>query len=103
MDDAKDMRVEIKPLVEDTDLTVRTTGAAAQGLDSQESTEAPMAIVGIATIVLIVVLLAIIFRSVLICVMPIVVVTIVSMIAPGLIGAANEAVELRSAQSGLGK
>ncbi|HEY9563024.1 MAG TPA: MMPL family transporter [Nocardioides sp.] len=99
MDDAKDMRAEIKPLVEDTDLTVRTTGAAAQGLDSQESTEATMAIVGIATIVLIVVLLAIIFRSVIICVMPIVVVTIVSMIATGLIGAANEAFDLKADSS----
>src|SRR3546814_11245922 len=44
-------------------------------------------------------LLAIIFRSVIICVMPIVVVTIVSMIATGLIGAANEAFDLKADSS----
>lgn len=85
MDDAKAMRESIEPLVEGTDLEVKTTGAAAQSLDSQESTESTMAIVGIATVVLIVVLLAIIFRSVIICLMPIVVVTVVSLIATGLI------------------
>ncbi len=99
MDDAKAMRESIEPLVEGTDLEVKTTGAAAQSLDSQESTESTMAIVGIATVVLIVVLLAIIFRSVIICLMPIVVVTVVSLIATGLIGAANEAFDLKADSS----
>lgn len=99
MDDAKDMRKSIEPLVKGTDLEVKTTGAAAQSLDSQESTEQTMAIVGIATIVLIVVLLALIFRSVIICLMPILVVTLVSMIATGLIGAANEAFDLKADSS----
>ena len=52
----------------------QTTGSVPQGLDSQESGEQALAIVGIATVVLIVVLLAIIFRSVIICLMPILVV-----------------------------
>ncbi len=49
-----------------------------------------------ATILLIVVLLALIFRSVIICLMPVVVVAIVSMIATGLIGWANEAFDLKA-------
>ncbi|KQZ67129.1 MMPL family transporter [Nocardioides sp. Root151] len=99
MDDAKKMRDDLEPLTKGTDLEVKSTGAAAQSLDSQESSESTMAIVGIATVVLIVLLLAIIFRSVIICLMPIVVVTVVSLIATGLIGAANEAFDLKADSS----
>src|SRR6478735_4351260 len=74
MDDAKAMREDLADLTEDTGLSATTTGSVPQGLDSQESSEQTLAIVGIATIVLIVVLLAVIFRSVIICLMPIVVV-----------------------------
>ena len=99
IEDAKAMRASIKPLVKGSGLEVRTMGAAAQSLDSQESSQTTMAIVGLATVVLIVVLLALIFRSVIICLMPILVVTLVSMIATGLIGAANEAFDLKADSS----
>lgn len=98
-DDAKAMREELSDLTEGTGLTAQTTGSVPQGLDSQESGDRALAIVGIATIVLIVGLLAIIFRSVIICLMPIVVVTIVSMIATGLIGWANEIFDLKADSS----
>lgn len=98
-DDAKSMRDDITDLAEGTDLKVTSTGSVPQGLDSQESSERSLAIVGIATIVLIVGLLAIIFRSVIICLMPIVVVTLVSMVATGLIGWANEAFDLKADSS----
>nr|WP_246390267.1 MMPL family transporter [Nocardioides soli] len=98
-DDAKSMRDDIADLTEGTDLKVTSTGSVPQGLDSQESSERSLAIVGIATIVLIVGLLAIIFRSVIICLMPIVVVTLVSMVATGLIGWANEAFDLKADSS----
>lgn len=98
-DDAKAMREELSDLTEGTDLVAQTTGSVPQGLDSQESGDRALAIVGIATIVLIVGLLAIIFRSVIICLMPIVVVTIVSMIATGLIGWANEIFDLKADSS----
>lgn len=98
-DDAKSMRDDITDLTEGTDLKVTSTGSVPQGLDSQESSERSLAIVGIATIVLIVGLLAIIFRSVIICLMPIVVVTLVSMVATGLIGWANEAFDLKADSS----
>lgn len=98
-DAVKDIRAELKKLVKDTDLHVGVTGSAAQNLDSMESTEKTMAIVGLATIVLIVLLLALIFRSVIICLLPVLVVTLVSSVATGLIGFANEAFDLKADSS----
>ncbi|MDN4162454.1 MMPL family transporter [Nocardioides abyssi] len=98
-EDAEEMRADLAELADGTGLEVTTTGSVPQGLDSQESGERALAIVGIATVVLIVALLAIIFRSVIICLMPIVVVTIVSMVATGLIGWANEAFDLKADSS----
>jgi RND superfamily putative drug exporter len=95
-EDAEEMRDSLDSLTEGTDLTVQTTGAVPQGLDSQESSEQTLLIVGVATIVLIVVLLALIFRSVIICLLPVVVVAIVSSIANGLIAWANEAFDLKA-------
>jgi RND superfamily putative drug exporter len=99
MDGAKELREQAKPLLKGTDLRLGMTGAAPQGLDSQESTETTMQIVGLATIVLIIVLLALIFRSVIICLMPILVVTLVSMVATGLIGTANKVFDLKADSS----
>lgn len=95
-DDAQAMRDEVATLTEGSDLRVQTTGAVPQGYDSQESSARSLAIVGIATIVLIVGLLALIFRSVIICLMPVVVVTLVSLVANGLIGWANEVFGLKA-------
>ncbi|HET9498645.1 MAG TPA: MMPL family transporter [Marmoricola sp.] len=99
MDAAKDMRAEIADLTKGSDLDVKTMGPAAQSLDSQESSEQTMAIVGAATILLIVVLLALIFRSVIICLMPILVVTLVSSVATGLIAWANDLFDLKADSS----
>ncbi len=98
-DDAKSMRADLAKLVEGTDLKAQTTGTAPQGLDSQDSGNQALLIVGIATIVLIVGLLALIFRSVIICLMPIVIVGVVSQIATGLIGFANKAFDLKADSS----
>ncbi len=96
IDDGRDLREELEPLVEGSGLSVQTTGPVPQALDSQESSEETLQIVAAATILLIIVLLALIFRSVIICLMPVVVVAIVSMIATGLIGWANEAFDLQA-------
>lgn len=96
IDDAKDLRKEIKDLTDGTDLEVRATGAVPQSYDSQESSEDTLLIVGIATVVLIVGLLALIFRSVLICLLPIVTVGIVSSIATGAIAWANDIFDLKA-------
>ena len=98
-DDAEDMRDDIADLTEGSDLKVTTTGSVPQGLDSEESSAQTLTIVFVATIVLIVLLLALIFRSVIICLMPVVIVTIVSFVATGLIGWANEAFDLKADSS----
>ena len=92
IDDGKKLRDALEPLVEDSDLNVLTTGSVPQSLDSQESSEQTLAIVGLATVLLIVILLALIFRSVIICLMPILVVFLAGTIATGLIAWANDAV-----------
>ena len=99
MDDAKALRKDVAKALEGTDLRYGVTGSVAQNLDSQEASGNALLIVGVATIVLIVALLAIIFRSVLICLMPVVVVGLVSTVATGLIGAANKAFDLKADSS----
>ena len=80
------------------DLQYGVTGNAAAGYDQQESGNRALLIVGVATILLILLLLAVIFRSVLICIMPIVVVALVSQVAIGLIATANEIFDLKASQ-----
>jgi RND superfamily putative drug exporter len=99
MDAAKDLRKDAKPLVKDTGLRLQMTGAAPQQLDSQESGDKTLAIVGIVTVLLIIVLLALIFRSVIICVMPVLVVFLASQVAIGLIAWANDAFDLKADSS----
>ncbi|GAA1069639.1 MMPL family transporter [Mycobacterium cookii] len=96
LEDGEQLRDDLDPLVENSDLRVQSTGSILQGLDSQESGEQTLAIVGAATIILIVLLLALIFRSVIICVMPIAVVALSGTIATGLIAWANEAFNLKA-------
>ena len=98
-DDGKDLRKDLKDLTKGTDLEVRATGAVPQGLDSSESSESTLLIVGIATVVLIVGLLALIFRSVLICLLPLVTVALVSSIATGAIAWANDIFDLKADSS----
>jgi RND superfamily putative drug exporter len=99
MDAAKELRKIAKPLVADTGLRLQMTGSAPQQLDSQESSEKTLSIVGAATIVLIVVLLALIFRSVLICLLPLLTVGLASQIATGLVSFANDAFDLKADSS----
>ena len=99
IEDARDLRADLEPLVEGTDLRSGVTGPAAQSLDSEESSEKALAIVSIVTLLLIVVLLALIFRSVIACVMPILTVALVGTTANGLIAVANEAFDLKADSS----
>lgn len=97
IDAAKDLRKNVAPLVEGTDLKLETTGIAPQQADSQESGDKALLIVGITTAVLILVLLALIFRSVLICILPLFVVgAFMAPVSNGLIGWANEAFNLKA-------
>jgi RND superfamily putative drug exporter len=99
MDAARELRKLAKPLVAGTDLELQMTGAAPQQLDSQDSSEKTLQIVFAATILLIVGLLALIFRSVLICLLPLVTVGVASQVATGLVAWANDIFDLKADSS----
>ncbi len=99
LDSVRDLRDEAEPLLDGTGLRMGVTGSAAQNLDSQEAASNAEAIVGAVTVLLILGLLLIIFRSPIIALMPIIVVAVISQVATGLIGWANEAFDLQADSS----
>jgi RND superfamily putative drug exporter len=99
LDSAKELRKDLKPLVAKTDMKAGVTGSVAQSLDSQEASSNAEAIVGIATVLLILILLLVIFRSPIIAILPIIVIGIVSQVATGLIAMANNAFNLKADSS----
>ena len=72
LDQVKDLRDELKKATDGTGLRAQTTGSLPQSYDQIQSSGNAEAIVGLATVVLIVLLLSIIFRSVLITLLPLV-------------------------------
>jgi RND superfamily putative drug exporter len=94
-DAVKAMRDSLQKEVSGTDLRAGITGSAAVQLDSQASGDRAAAIIGVATIGLIIVLLLIIFRSPIIALLPIIVIGLVSQVADGLIGWAAKAFDLK--------
>ncbi len=78
---------------------VGVTGAAAQALDSQDASSKALAIVGLATFGLILLLMVVIFRSVILALIPLLVIGLVSQVAVGLIGAANKIFDLKTDSS----
>ncbi|MGO4616274.1 MMPL family transporter [Nocardia sp. 2YAB30] len=94
-DAVKALRAELKNRVAGTGLKAGITGQAAQVLDQQESSEKGMAIIGVATIVLILVLLLVIFRSPVIALLPIVVIGAISSMVGGLIAVVAKAFDLQ--------
>ncbi|WP_174185918.1 MMPL family transporter [Nocardia barduliensis] len=94
-DAVKALRAQLKERVASTDLKAGITGQAAQVLDQTESSEKGMAIIGVATIVLILVLLLVIFRSPVIALLPIVVIGAISSMVGGLIAMVAKAFDLQ--------
>ena len=98
-DAVKVLRADIKSLMAGTGLTEGVTGAAAQQLDSQQSSQRAQQIVLLATLALILVLLLVIFRSPVIALLPLVVIALVSQVATGLISDVNKALHLNADSS----
>ena len=94
--DARELRRDVQSTIDGTGLEAGVTGNVASSVDNEDASGNALTIVGIATVTLIVLLLALIFRSVLICLLPVVVVGLVSFVATGLIGAANAAFDLKA-------
>jgi RND superfamily putative drug exporter len=88
-----------KAVIAGTPLTLAVTGDAAMQLDNQDAFQTAFLIVGIATIVLIIALLLIIYRSLIAALLPIVTVGVVSIISPGLIALVSGAADLQVDQS----
>jgi putative drug exporter of the RND superfamily len=99
LDAVKTLRTELQAQMGGTGLKSGITGTAAQALDSQDSGNRANAIIFLATIVLILTLLLIIFRSPIIALLPIITIGLVSQVATGLIGWANAAFDLKTDSS----
>lgn len=97
--DVTKLRSTLAPLVKGSDLTAGVTGPSAAAVDSQNASSRALKIVGVTTVLLILLLLVLIFRSVLVALMPILVVGLVSQVAVGLIAMANEAFGLKADSS----
>ena len=96
----KDLRDELADATDGTGLRAQTTGSIPQTYDQAQSGSSAELIVGIATVVLILVLLGIIFRSVLIALMPILAVGfILSPVSSALINIAAKLFDLQKDDS----
>ncbi len=92
----KKLREDAGHLLKGTDLKLGVTGTAAQTLDANEATGDTDAMIMMATLLLIVVLLGVIFRSPLIAFLPVVLIFLVFMMAQGLISTASSLFDLKA-------
>ncbi|MCZ4125411.1 MMPL family transporter [Streptomyces sp. H39-S7] len=90
IDAVKSIRADAKPLLTGTSLTMGVTGTAASALDAAESSGDTDAMIMMGTLILIVVLLAAIFRSPLIAFLPVLMIALMFMVSTGLIATASE-------------
>jgi RND superfamily putative drug exporter len=92
----KVLRQSLRAATEGNGLTEGTTGTVAQGLDQHEASGNAESIVAFGTVVLIVLLLLVIFRSPLIAVLPVLLIALVALVANGLIGTCVKAIGLEA-------
>ncbi|WP_055569314.1 MMPL family transporter [Streptomyces atriruber] len=98
-DAVKELRSDLKPELKGTDLSAGITGSAAQALDESDASKKAGLLVGVGTIVIIVVLLLVIFRSPIIALLPVVLIGLISPMATGLIASANKAFDMKADSS----
>jgi RND superfamily putative drug exporter len=93
------VRDAAKPMLAGTGMSLKVTGDAALNLDNQDAFSNALIIVALATVVLIIGLLLVIYRSPVAALLPIVSVALVSAVAPRLIALAAKLFGLRTDQS----
>ncbi|MFH8989891.1 MMPL family transporter [Streptomyces sp. NPDC017940] len=98
-DAVEQLREDLGPQLKDTDLKAGITGSAAQALDESDASERAGILVGVGTVVIIVVLLFVIFRSPIIALLPVVLIGLISPMATGLIASANKAFDMKADSS----
>jgi RND superfamily putative drug exporter len=90
----KTLRSDVSSSVAGTGLRAGVTGTAAQFVDQQQTGQRATEIVAVGTIVLIIVLLLVIFRSPIITLLPVLTIGLVSQVADGLIASVSQAFNL---------
>ncbi|MFF9901508.1 MMPL family transporter [Streptomyces longispororuber] len=95
----EDMRDDLKSLVAKSGLKAGVTGDAATQLDNEEASKKADSLIFLGTIILIVVLMTIIFRSPTITILTIVGITLVSQVANGLIATCAKVFHLKADSS----
>ncbi|MEV5606740.1 MMPL family transporter [Streptomyces sp. NPDC052225] len=98
-DAVKTLRTDLQDEIKGTGLKAGITGSAATALDEADASERAGILVGVGTIVIIVVLLLIIFRSPIIALLPVVLIGLISPLATGLIASANKAFDMKADSS----
>ncbi|MFD9886726.1 MMPL family transporter [Streptomyces alboflavus] len=98
-DAVEQLRKDLKPELKGTGLKAGITGSAAQALDESDASERAGILVGVGTIVIIIVLLLMIFRSPIIALLPVVLIGLISPMATGLIASANKAFDMKADSS----
>ncbi|WP_051854947.1 MMPL family transporter [Streptomyces sp. NRRL B-1347] len=98
-DAVEQLRKDLKTELKGTGLSAGITGSAAQALDESDASERAGLLVGVGTIVIIVVLLLVIFRSPIIALLPVVLIGLISPMATGLIAWANKAFDMKADSS----
>ncbi|MET9662105.1 MMPL family transporter [Streptomyces sp. NPDC006510] len=90
MKSVEELRERVKPLLKSTSLSMGITGQTATAVDTMHSSGNTDAMIMMATMALIVVLLLVIFRSPLIAFLPLLVISVVFVVANGLIATVSE-------------
>ncbi|MFC3504650.1 MMPL family transporter [Micromonospora krabiensis] len=98
LDAVRDLRSDLGPELANSGLTAGVAGDVASFVDNEDTFNQAFAVVGIATIILIIGLILIIFRSPIAAVLPVVVVGVVLSITTGLVAAAGKAFDLSVSQ-----
>jgi putative drug exporter of the RND superfamily len=98
-DAVKKVREATRPAIDGTGLSYAVTGDAAMFVDNESAFSNAFVIVGIATVLLIIVLLALMYRSPVAAFLPVFTVGLVSAIAPGLIAMIAKAFNFQVDQS----
>ncbi|MER7889276.1 MMPL family transporter [Micromonospora sp. NPDC094482] len=98
LDAVRDLRADIGPELANSGLTAGVAGDVASFVDNEDTFNNAFAVVGIATIILIIGLILIIFRSPIAALLPVVVVGVVLSITTGLVAAAGKAFDLSVSQ-----
>ncbi|MFF4891922.1 MMPL family transporter [Micromonospora chersina] len=98
LDSVRDLRSAIRPDLAGSGLTAGVAGDVASFVDNEDTFNKAFAVVGVATIILIIGLILIIFRSPIAALLPVVVVSVVLTVTTGLVAAAGKAFDLNVSQ-----